>query len=77
MGFTTPIGTFINRNAHRIREAVSNSKFRHLYNFRKMDLTATTKYSREVFGLLMLDIWLNQYARVPAATARTALGVAV
>ena len=77
MGFTTPIGTFINRNAHRIREAVSDSKFRHLYNFRKMDLTATTKYSREVFGLLMLDIWLNQYARVPAATARTALSVAV
>ena len=76
MGFTTPIGTFINRNAHRIREVVSDSKFRHLYNFRKMDLTATTKYSREVFGLLMLDLWLNQYAVAPAAT-RSALSVAV
>lgn len=68
MGFTTPIGTFINRNAHRIREQLHDSKFRHLYDIRKMDLTAATKYSREVFGLLLLDLWLNRYATVPAKT---------
>jgi len=75
MGFTTPIGTFINRNAHRIRERLHDSKFRHLYEIRKMDLTAATKYSREVFGLLLLDLWLDRYATARAAEDRTLTAV--
>jgi len=63
MGFTTPIGTFVNESAHLIREQLSNSRFRDLYDIRKMKMTAETKFSREVFGLLMLDLWLNRYAR--------------
>jgi len=62
MGFTTPIGTFVNRASHLIRERLMDSRFRHLYDLRRMNLTAETKFSREVFGLLMLDLWLNRYA---------------
>jgi asparagine synthetase B (glutamine-hydrolysing) len=62
MGFTTPVGVFVNQNAHRIREQIANSPFRDLYDLRKMNFTAENKFSREVFGLLMLDLWLNQYA---------------
>jgi asparagine synthase (glutamine-hydrolysing) len=62
MGFTTPIGTFVNRASHLIRERIMDSPFRHLYDLRRMNLTAETKFSREVFGLLMLDLWLNRYA---------------
>jgi asparagine synthase (glutamine-hydrolysing) len=62
MGFTTPIGTFVNRSSGYIREQLINSRFRDLYDLRKMSLTAETKFSREVFGLLMLDLWLNEYA---------------
>lgn len=62
MGFTTPIGTFVNRSSHLIREQLTASRFRDLYDLRKMNLTAETKFSREVFGLLMLDLWLNRYA---------------
>ena len=62
MGFTTPIGTFVNKASHLIRERIMDSKFRHLYDLRRMNLTAETKFSREVFGLLMLDLWLNRYA---------------
>ena len=62
MGFTTPIGTFVNRASHLIRERIMDSRFRHLYDLRRMNLTAETKFSREVFGLLMLDLWLNRYA---------------
>src|SRR5206468_3129110 len=62
MGFTTPVGVFVNQNAHRIREQIANSSFRDLYDLRKMNFTAENKFSREVFGLLMLDLWLNQYA---------------
>ena len=61
MGFTTPIGTFVNQSSHLIREQLANSRFRDLYNLKKMNLTAETKFSREVFGLLMLDLWLNRY----------------
>jgi asparagine synthase (glutamine-hydrolysing) len=61
MGFTTPIGTFVNRASHLIRERIMDSRFRHLYDLRRMKLTAETKFSREVFGLLMLDLWLNRY----------------
>ncbi len=62
MGFTTPIGTFVNRSAHRIREHITSSPFRELYNVPQMHFTAEHKFSREVFGLLMLDLWLNRYA---------------
>ncbi|MBA3672495.1 MAG: asparagine synthase (glutamine-hydrolyzing) [Gemmatimonadaceae bacterium] len=62
MGFTTPIGSFVNHSAGRIREYITSSPFRHLYDLRKLNLTAETKFSREVFGLLMLDLWLNEYA---------------
>jgi asparagine synthase (glutamine-hydrolysing) len=62
MGFTTPIGTFVNRNAHRIRERVMDSPFGHLYDLRRMSFHAESKFSREVFGLLMLDLWLQEYA---------------
>jgi asparagine synthetase B (glutamine-hydrolysing) len=62
MGFTTPIGTFVNNSAGRIREVIMSSPFRHLYDLRKLNLTAETKFSREVFGLVMLDLWLNEYA---------------
>ena len=63
MGFTTPIGDFVNRNAHRIREQIMDSRFRHLYNLKTPGFHAENKYSREAFGLLMLDTWLNRYAR--------------
>jgi asparagine synthetase B (glutamine-hydrolysing) len=63
MGFTTPIGTFVNASAGRIREQIANSPFRDLYDLKKLSFTAETKFSREIFGLLMLDLWLNEYAR--------------
>jgi asparagine synthase (glutamine-hydrolysing) len=62
MGFTTPIGTFVNRSSSRIREVISSSPFRDLYNVRRLSLTAETKWSREVFGLALLDAWLRRYA---------------
>ena len=62
MGFTTPVGTFVNQSAGRIREQITDSPFRDLYDLRKVNFTADTKFSREVFGLLMLDLWLNRYA---------------
>ena len=69
MGFTTPIGTFVNKSAHVIREQIVNSRFRSLYNLRGSHFTAETKFSREVFGLLMLDLWLNRYACPGSAKA--------
>lgn len=62
MGFTTPVGDFINRNAHLIREQVMDSRFRDLYNTKLVSFTAENKFSREIFGLVMLDTWLNKYA---------------
>ncbi len=62
MGFTTSIGTFVNRSSGFIREQITSSPFRELYDLKKMNLTADTKFSREVFGLLMLDFWLSEYA---------------
>jgi asparagine synthase (glutamine-hydrolysing) len=62
MGFTTPVGVFVNENAHRIREQIMGSRFRDLYDLRRVNFTAENKFSREVFGLLMLDLWLNRYA---------------
>jgi hypothetical protein len=40
-----------------------DSRFRHLYNLKTPGLHAENKYSREAFGRLMLDTWLNRYAR--------------
>lgn len=62
MGFTTPIGAFINRSSSRIREQVTSSRFRDLYDLRRLNFTTESKFSREVFGLLLLDLWLNRYA---------------
>ena len=62
MGFTTPIGTFVNQSAHLIREQLSNSHFRDMYDLKGHHLSAEDKFSRETFGLLMLDLWLNRYA---------------
>lgn len=62
MGFTTPVGTFVNHSSHLIREQITNSRFRDFYDLKKMNLTTENKFSREVFGLLMVDLWLNRYA---------------
>jgi len=62
MGFTTPVGTFVNSSAHRVREQIMSSRFRDMYRLDRMNFTAENKFSREVFGLLMLDLWLNRYA---------------
>jgi asparagine synthase (glutamine-hydrolysing) len=70
MGFTTPVGTFVNQSSHHIREQLTTSRYRDLYDLRRMSLTAETKYSREVFGLLMLDLWLNRYAKAGAGASR-------
>jgi len=64
MGFTTPIGAFINGSSHLIRERIESSRFRDLYNLKGVHYTADTKFSRETFGLLMLDLWLERYAGV-------------
>jgi asparagine synthase (glutamine-hydrolysing) len=84
MGFTTPIGTFVNRSSAAIREQLEGSRFRDLYDLSRAPLTAEHKFSREVFGLLMLDLWLNRYAvappvdaEAPAVSARTAGSVLV
>jgi len=69
MGFTTPIGTFVNNSSHLIREQITGSRFADLYDLRRLNLTAETKFSREVFGLLMLDLWLNRYARGESCVA--------
>ncbi len=60
MGFTTPIGDFVNNSAHLIREHILNSKYLDFYNLENMNFTAETKFSREAFGLLTLDLWLNK-----------------
>lgn len=62
MGFTTPCGTFVNACAHKIREQLAGSRFRDLYDLRRVNLTADTKFSREIFGLSLLDCWLRRYA---------------
>jgi len=61
LGFTTPIGTFVNKSSHLIREHLTNSRFRHLYDLRRRHFIAENKFSREVFGLLMIDLWLHRY----------------
>jgi len=62
MGFTTPIGTFVQQSSDSIIQQLRESPFRHLYALPKGPLPAHEIYSREVFGLLMMDLWLNRYA---------------
>jgi asparagine synthase (glutamine-hydrolysing) len=62
MGFTVPVGTMINENASRIRETLSGSRFRDLFNLRRARYVAKSKWDREVFGLALLDAWLRRYA---------------
>lgn len=62
MGFTTPVGHFVNDASHLIRERIMDSRFRDFYRLKQFKFTAETAYSREVFGLLMLDLWLDRYA---------------
>lgn len=62
MGFTTPIGTFVQQSSHLIRERLSRSTFQELYDLSTLKLTVHDKFSRHLFGLLMLDLWLNRYA---------------
>ncbi len=62
MGFTTPIGTFVQQSSDRVREQLSRSPFGELYDLRKLNFAASDKFSRHVFGLLMIDLWLNRYA---------------
>lgn len=61
MGFTTPIGVFVQRSSHLVREQLMNSPFADLYHIRTVNFAPQEKFSREVFGLLMLDLWLNRY----------------
>ena len=70
MGFTTPIGTFVNRSVPAIREQLEGSRFRDLYDLSRVSLAAEGKFSREVFGLLMLDLWLNRYAAATGPARR-------
>lgn len=72
MGFTTPVGDFVNRSAHLIRQQVMDSRFRHLYDLKVGSFTAESKFSRETFGLMMLDLWLNRYATGNRAPERPA-----
>ncbi len=62
MGFTTPIGTFVHESADRVREQLTTSPFRDLYDLTSLNFATQGKFSRQVFGLLMLDLWLNRYA---------------
>lgn len=62
MGFTTPVGRFVNEHADRIRERITSSRWRHMYRLDRIRWTTTTTWSREVWGLVMLDAWLNRYA---------------
>jgi hypothetical protein len=60
----TPAGASIHKSAHIIREQIVNSRFREVRTSRRR-----RSFSREVFGFLMLDLWLNRYACPGAAKA--------
>jgi asparagine synthase (glutamine-hydrolysing) len=62
MGFTTPVGDFVRHSSHLIREQLARSAFRDLYELKGLSLAPQDKFSRQVFGLLMIDLWLNRYA---------------
>lgn len=62
MGFTTPIGDFVRASAPEIREQLWNSPFAELYDLTKVNPRGESKFGRDTFGLLMMDLWLNRYA---------------
>lgn len=62
MGFTTPIGTFVDASASRIRETLHDSRFHDLYHLDRVRFTSESKWSRDLFGLVLLDCWLRRYA---------------
>ena len=62
MGFTTPIGTFSDNSTDRIQEQLAYSKFKDFYQLDQVEYKSVNKYSREIFGLLALDLWLNKFA---------------
>ena len=71
------VGRVVNSNPALLRLLTSNGYIPvvacmagdaegHMYNVNALAFNAENKFSREAFGLLMLDTWLNRYAR-PAA----------
>lgn len=61
-GFPTPIGKMVNSASSAIRDQIMTSRFRKMYDLGKVRFTAQGPWSRETFGLLLLDLWLNRYA---------------
>lgn len=61
MGFTVPVGRFVRENWHAIREQLAFSKHRHLYRLDRLR-HPVRHWSREVWGVLLLDAWLTRYA---------------
>lgn len=61
-GFPTPIGEIVNANAARIRERISTSPHRHLYDLAQVHWTTEDAYDRQLFGLLQLDAWLESFS---------------
>ena len=64
MGFTTPVGDFINKNSGFIREHILNSKNNYLYNLNEIEFRESSLFSREIFGLLILDLWITKYSEL-------------
>lgn len=61
MGFTVPVGRFVRENWHAIRERLTYSRFRHMYRLHLLRQPSAL-WSREVWGVLLLDAWLTRYA---------------
>mgnify|MGYP001559843557 CR=1 FL=1 len=61
-GFPTPIGAIVNANAAQIRERISSSPHRHLYDLAQVHWTTEDAYDRQLFGLLQLDAWLESFS---------------
>jgi asparagine synthase (glutamine-hydrolysing) len=61
LGFSVPIGPITDRNAATVREAISSSPFRDLYNVKRLSFTSESKWDRKIFGLIQLDCWLRRY----------------
>jgi asparagine synthase (glutamine-hydrolysing) len=64
MGYTVPIGRFVNENSSRLREYVSSSRHRDLFDLDAVRWTTEPgagKFDRAVFGLALLTSWLARY----------------
>lgn len=64
MGFSTPIGTFVRDNTSQLREYISSSRHRDLFDLDAVQWTperGAGKWDRSVFGLALLCIWLDRY----------------